>query len=42
VTTNVGQAFSEATLSLRRREALAQAIDLVHDGYWEDLAQLGD
>jgi hypothetical protein len=27
----------EATLSVRRREALGEAIDLVHDRYWSDL-----
>ncbi len=39
--TKVGQAFPEATLSLPRREALAKAIDLVHDRYWNDIEQLG-
>jgi hypothetical protein len=41
VGTKVGQAFPETTLSLPRREALAQAIDLVHDRLWEDIEQLG-
>jgi hypothetical protein len=41
VGTKVGQAFPETALSLRRREALSQAIDIVHDRYWDDLAHLG-
>jgi hypothetical protein len=41
VRTKVGHGFPEATLSVRRREALAEAIDFVHDRYWSDLEQLG-
>jgi hypothetical protein len=41
VRTKVGQAFPEATLSVRRREALAEAIDLVHDRYGRYLGPLG-
>jgi hypothetical protein len=41
VRTKVGHAFPEATLSVRGREALAEAVDLVHDRYWSDFEQLG-